>query len=117
MAPSTGCAPTTCGRREAWIRFLPIPEHLAFSDWYFSVNMAREYDFYYSNQVLADYRVHAENMHVRTILDRTAEKSITYVAFTATPKAKTLPLFWPASTSCLPSGKVFSTVAAPKSIS
>src|SRR6266566_3847984 len=25
------CAPTTCGRREAWLRFLPIPGHLAFS--------------------------------------------------------------------------------------
>ena len=70
------CAPTTCGRREAWQRFLPVPEHLAFSDWYFSVNMAREYDFYFVNRVLADYRVHAENMHVRTILDRTEEGSI-----------------------------------------
>jgi glycosyltransferase involved in cell wall biosynthesis len=70
------CAPTTCGRREAWQRFLPIPGHLAFSDWYFSVNMARHYQFYFVNRVLADYRVHAENMHLRTILDRTEESSI-----------------------------------------
>jgi glycosyltransferase involved in cell wall biosynthesis len=70
------CAPTTCGRREAWLEFLPIPEHLAFSDWYFSVNMAKKYEFYYTNQILADYRVHGGNMHVRTILDRSEEKSI-----------------------------------------
>jgi glycosyltransferase involved in cell wall biosynthesis len=70
------CAPTTCGRREAWLDLLPIPEHLAFSDWYFSVNMARKYAFYYANRVIADYRVHPENMHRRTILDRTEEKSI-----------------------------------------
>lgn len=70
------CAPTVCARREAWLRHLPIPGHLAFSDWYFSVLIAREFDFYFVNRVIADYRVHAGNMHARTILDRTEEKSI-----------------------------------------
>jgi glycosyltransferase involved in cell wall biosynthesis len=70
------CAPTIIARRDLILRHLPIPPHLAFSDWYFTVSMARETEFYYIDSVIADYRVHPGNMHSRTILDRTEEKSI-----------------------------------------
>lgn len=76
LAENFVCAPTRIGRREAWLRYWPVPEGLAFSDWYFSVMMAREWEFYYVGKVLADYRVHPGNLHVRTILDRTEEPSI-----------------------------------------
>jgi glycosyltransferase involved in cell wall biosynthesis len=70
------CAPTAIARREIWQRGLPIPEGLAFNDWYFNVTMARYCEFYYVNAVLADYRVHAQNHHVRIVRDKTEEPSI-----------------------------------------
>lgn len=70
------CAPTIIARREFVLPHLPIPPHLAFSDWYFTVNQARETEFYYVDSVIADYRVHPGNMHSRTVLDRTEEASI-----------------------------------------
>lgn len=76
LAENFICAPTVIARREAWLRYAPVRDGLAFSDWYFSVMMARDYEFYYLNRVLADYRVHAGNLHSRTIRDRTEETSI-----------------------------------------
>jgi glycosyltransferase involved in cell wall biosynthesis len=70
------CAPTIIARRDFWIRRLPVPAHFAFHDWYFTIGMARETEFYYVDAVIADYRVHAGNMHNRTIRDKTEEKSI-----------------------------------------
>jgi len=70
------CAPTIIARRECFLRQLPIPSHLAFHDWYFTVKMARETEFYYLDEVLADYRIHAENLHSKVILNRTEEPSI-----------------------------------------
>ncbi len=70
------CAPTTIARREAWHSVLPIPGDLAFNDWYLNLMMARKYDFYYINQVLADYRVHSVNHHIKVIRDKTEEYSI-----------------------------------------
>ena len=69
------CAPTALGRREAWLAALPIPANLAFSDVWFNLVMARDWDFCYKNVVVADYRVHAENWHARIIRDRTDEPS------------------------------------------
>ncbi len=69
------CAPTVLARREAWARALPIPSNLSFSDWYFTLHMARESDFYYIHETLAEYRVHGSNHHARIILDRTEEPS------------------------------------------
>jgi len=73
------CAPTVIARRAAWIETLPVPPGLAFSDWYFNVMIARKYDVYYVDRVLADYRVHSQNLHTRTILDRTEEPSILWM--------------------------------------
>jgi glycosyltransferase involved in cell wall biosynthesis len=73
------CAPTIIARRELWIRRLPVPAKFAFHDWYFTIGMARETEFYYVDAVIADYRVHAGNMHNRTIRDKTEEKSILWL--------------------------------------
>lgn len=70
------CAPTAIARREAWYAALPIPAHLAFNDWYFTLMMARRWEFYYVDRVVADYRVHAENHHSKVIRDRSEERSI-----------------------------------------
>ena len=70
------CAPTAIARREAWQRFLPVWDGLAFNDWYFNVMMAREYDFCYVNEVVADYRVHGSNHHSRIVLEKKEEPSI-----------------------------------------
>ena len=73
------CAPTVIGRTDLWRKHLPVREGLAFSDWYFSLLIAREADFYFVSEVLADYRVHGGNLHTRTIRDRTEEPSIVWM--------------------------------------
>ncbi|MBI1761476.1 MAG: glycosyltransferase [Acidobacteria bacterium] len=70
------CAPTVMARAEAWLNALPAPEWLAFNDWYFTLKMAREYDFYYIDQVLADYRVHSQNHHHKVVVNKSEEPSI-----------------------------------------
>jgi hypothetical protein len=70
------CAPTAIARCEAWQRFLPVWDGLAFNDWYFNVMMAREYDFCYVNEVVADYRVHGSNHHSRIVVEKKEEPSI-----------------------------------------
>ena len=70
------CAPTLLARREAWMRAWPIPEGLAFNDWYFNIMLARRYEFYYVNKVVAEYRVHGSNHHATIARDRTEETSI-----------------------------------------
>jgi glycosyltransferase involved in cell wall biosynthesis len=76
LAKNFICAPTAIARREAWQRFLPVWEGLAFNDWYFNVMMAREYDFCYVHAVVADYRVHGTNHHSRIVLEKKEEASI-----------------------------------------
>jgi len=73
------CAPTIIARRECFLRQLPVPSHLAFHDWYFTVKMAREVEFYYVDAVLADYRVHSGNMHSSIVLNKTEEPSIMWM--------------------------------------
>lgn len=73
------CAPTVLARRELWVGALPVPERLAFNDWYFTLWMARRTDFYYRNQVLADYRVHSANHHQKIVLDGSEEPSIFFL--------------------------------------
>jgi glycosyltransferase involved in cell wall biosynthesis len=70
------CAPTVIARREDWLECLPVPRHLAFHDWYFTVKIARRHQFYFVNETLADYRVHSGNMHSHIVLNRTEEPSI-----------------------------------------
>ena len=70
------CAPTLLARREAWMSAWPIPDGLAFNDWYFNIMLARRYEFYYVDKVVAEYRVHGANHHGKIIRDRSEEISI-----------------------------------------
>ncbi len=70
------CAPTAIARREAWLKVLPVPQGLAFNDWYFNIMIARQFDVCYVHSVLADYRVHSRNHHTKVIRDKTEEPSI-----------------------------------------
>jgi glycosyltransferase involved in cell wall biosynthesis len=70
------CAPTVIARREAWLKALPVPDHLAFHDWWFTVLMARAWDFCYVDDELADYRVHPHNYHATIIRNGSEEPSI-----------------------------------------
>lgn len=73
------CAPTVLARREAWMRAWPVPDGLAFNDWYFNVMLARNWEFYYVSEVLADYRVHGSNHHTMVSRDGTEERSVLWV--------------------------------------
>jgi glycosyltransferase involved in cell wall biosynthesis len=73
------CAATVIARRELWLQALPVPEHLAFTDWYYNLMIARKCKFYYVRRVLADYRVHDANLHARTILDGSEEAAVRYI--------------------------------------
>ena len=73
------CAPTAMARRQAWLEALPLPPKLAFNDWYFNLMIARRHEFYYVDRVVADYRVHQQNHHVKIIADRSEEPSIVWV--------------------------------------
>ncbi len=70
------CAATVIARREAWEKALPIPQGLGFSDWYLNLQIARRYDFYYLNDILADYRIHPQNYHREIILNKTEEETV-----------------------------------------
>ncbi len=70
------CAPTIIARREAWLDALPIPEGLSFHDWYFTLQIARKWNFYFTSSVLADYRVHQANYHTLIARNQTEESSI-----------------------------------------
>ncbi|HUP89697.1 MAG TPA: glycosyltransferase [Longimicrobiales bacterium] len=70
------CAPTVIARREAWLQALPIPEWLVFHDWFFTLMIARRHDFYFSNDILADYRVHSANYHTHIERNRSEEASV-----------------------------------------
>lgn len=70
------CAPTVIARREAWLNTLPVPDGLAFHDWYFTVMIARQWDLFHRGAILADYRVHPGNLHTRIVRDGTEEPSI-----------------------------------------
>lgn len=69
-------APTVIARREVWKDALPIPQGLGFSDWYLSLRMAQRHNLYYIDRPLADYRVHAGNLHLKMVADGSGEKTI-----------------------------------------
>ena len=70
------CAPTVIARREVWQSVPPVPDHLAFHDWYYTLQMARRVEFYYTSEILADYRVHSQNLHTQIIRNKSEEGSI-----------------------------------------
>jgi glycosyltransferase involved in cell wall biosynthesis len=69
-------APTVLARREAWARALPIPPRFQFNDWYLSLSIAQHWPLYFIDEVLADYRIHDNNMHYAAIRDRWGEPII-----------------------------------------
>jgi glycosyltransferase involved in cell wall biosynthesis len=68
-------APCTVVRREALAGLLPIPSELSFVDWYITTGIAEQWETCFVSEVLAEYRVHRENMHRAMILDRRGEAS------------------------------------------
>lgn len=66
-------APATLVRRDALLPLLPIPADFRFLDWYLTTGITERWDSYYVDEVVADYRLHAANMHRAMILDRTGE--------------------------------------------
>jgi glycosyltransferase involved in cell wall biosynthesis len=71
------CCPTVIARRRAWDEVLPIPPEVVFEDdWYCSLRIARKWEFYYIDQVLADYRIHPGNHHSKVISDGREEASV-----------------------------------------
>ena len=73
------CAPTVVARREAWMEAWPVPNGLAFNDWYFNIMLARKWEFYYVSEVLADYRVHASQHHTKVASDGSEERSVLWI--------------------------------------
>ena len=73
------CAPTVIARREAWMEAWPVPTGLAFNDWYFNLMLARKWEFYYVNEVLAEYRVHGSNHHTKISVDGSEERSVIWL--------------------------------------
>jgi glycosyltransferase involved in cell wall biosynthesis len=67
-------APTILARREAWTSTLPVPHGFNFCDWFLSVGIAKTWDFFYVDQVVADYRIHTQNMHRKMIRDKMGEQ-------------------------------------------
>ena len=70
------CAPTIAARREAWLAQVPVPGWLAFHDWYFTALIARQWDFCFVDDVLAEYRVHSTNLHSAIARDGSEERSV-----------------------------------------
>ena len=70
------CAPTIAARREAWLAHVPVPAWLAFHDWYFTALIARQWDFCFVDDVLAEYRVHSTNLHSAIARDGSEERSV-----------------------------------------
>ena len=85
------CAPSVIARREAWMSAWPVPEGLAFNDWYFNVMIARQWEYYYVHDVLADYRVHSANHHSRIVINKTEEPSVLWVLSKIYSDAEQLP--------------------------
>lgn len=73
------CAPTIVARREAWLSIPPVPSHLAFHDWYFTLLMSRDWQFFYRSRVLAEYRIHGANMHSAVARAGTEERSVLWL--------------------------------------
>ncbi len=66
-------APSTMMRREALLPLLPIPLHYRFLDWYLTTGITERWDSCFVPEVLADYRIHGDNMHRAMILDGRGE--------------------------------------------
>lgn len=73
------CAPTSIARREAWLQAYPLPEWLAFGDWYFSLHISRMWSLAYVPEVVADYRIHSANQHTMIARKKLEEPSVIWL--------------------------------------
>ena len=73
------CAPTVAARRHAWLDELPVPDGLAFHDWYFTLLISRRHPFHFVDRVLAEYRVHGANHHTKVSKDKSEERSVRWL--------------------------------------
>jgi len=71
-------AATMLARRETWQDVLPVPEGRNFCDWYWTLNMARGWDFAFVDAILANYRLHPGNMHKDMVRQKYGE-TITFL--------------------------------------
>jgi glycosyltransferase involved in cell wall biosynthesis len=62
-------------RREAWLQVLPIPQDTALVDWYLLTAIARRHDFYYCDEVVAEYRMRP--IDHQALLDGREERQLT----------------------------------------
>lgn len=67
-------APTLLGRTSHWRRAIPIPAGMNFCDWYMNLVMAEHAPVVVLDKITADYRVHAQGMHVTKIRDGMGER-------------------------------------------
>jgi glycosyltransferase involved in cell wall biosynthesis len=70
------CNPAVIARREAWLEALPIPPGTVLGDWHLSTAIARKHNFYYCDEVVAEYRIHPGNYHSQTFLDGREERQV-----------------------------------------
>jgi glycosyltransferase involved in cell wall biosynthesis len=70
------CNPAVITRREAWLEALPIPPGTVLGDWHLSTAIARKHNFYYCDEVVAEYRIHPGNYHSQTFLDGREERQV-----------------------------------------
>jgi glycosyltransferase involved in cell wall biosynthesis len=71
-------AATMIARRETWQDVLPVPDGRNFCDWYWTLNMARRWDFAFVDEVLSNYRLHPGNMHKDMVRQKYGE-TITFL--------------------------------------
>ena len=67
-------APTILARTSHWLRAIPIPAGMNFCDWYMNLTMAETAPVVVIDKIVADYRVHALNMHATKVFDGTGER-------------------------------------------
>lgn len=69
------CPATVIARKEAWQTALPLPPAAANLDWYFPLQMSRNFDFCYIPQVVSEYRVYSATHRAKRIKNRADETS------------------------------------------
>lgn len=73
------CAPSVIARRQVWLDALPVPEHLAFNDWWFTLMMARAHNVYFIARAIAQYRIHGSAHHVLISRGKREEGSVIWL--------------------------------------
>ncbi len=70
------CAPAVIAKREAWQAVLPWPVNMGPGDWLGHLKMANAgWQFIHIDEVIADYRLHSEGMHVAYMQSNQGEVS------------------------------------------